>query len=102
LSRGSEIFLKQQKFALSFAKLIVFAIEEGYQVTFPPEHTNHIKNSLHYCGLAKDINLFKNNKYLTATHDYTKIGEYWESMGGTWGGRFDDGCHFSFEHGGVK
>ncbi|HAO1973206.1 TPA: M15 family peptidase, partial [Escherichia coli] len=31
-------------------------------------------------------------------------GEYWESIGGTWGGRFSraDGNHFSLEHNGVK
>ena len=96
------LFHKQQKFAVNFAKLINFAIDNGYTITFPPEHEKHIKNSLHYIGLAKDINLFRNGKYLSKTEDYNELGEFWESLGGTWGGRFDDGCHFSIEHNGVK
>jgi hypothetical protein len=104
MSRGSELFIKQQRFAMNFANLINYAIEQGYQITFPPEHENHIKKSLHYIGLARDINLFRNNIYLTKTSDYEKLGIYWESMGGTWGGRFKnrDGCHFSIEYKGVK
>jgi hypothetical protein len=100
--RGSELFLKQQRFAMCFGMLIDFAIKQGYQITFPGEHVNHIKNSLHFIGLAKDINLFRNNKYLVKTEDYLELGEYWESLGGTWGGRFNDGCHFSIEHDGIK
>ena len=51
-----------------------------------------------------DFNLFKDGKYLTATEDYTQLGEYWESLGGCWGGRFSsaDGNHFSLEHEGCK
>jgi len=30
------------------------------------------------------------------------LGEYWEGMGGSWGGRFSDGNHFSLTHNGVK
>lgn len=30
------------------------------------------------------------------------IGEYWESIGGAWGGRFNDGNHYSLGHGGRK
>ncbi|MGO3686517.1 MAG: M15 family metallopeptidase, partial [Proteus vulgaris] len=44
-------------------------------------------------------------KYLTATSDYKELGEYWESLGGSWGGRFKtrpDGNHFSLEHNGVR
>ena len=93
---------KQKKFAYDFALLLVFAFERGYKITFPPEHTNHIKNSLHYIGLAKDINLFADGEYLTKTEDYEQLGDYWETLGNTWGGRFSDGNHFSIEHRGVK
>jgi hypothetical protein len=93
---------KQSKFAVMISKLIVFAIENGYEVTFCPEHERHIKNSLHYIGLAKDLNLFKDGKYLTKTEDHVALGEYWESLGGTWGGRFNDGNHYSLTHNGVK
>lgn len=53
------------------------------------------KNSLHLDRLANDLNLFKNGKFLTTTEEYREAGELWESMGGTWGGRFNDGNHFS-------
>jgi hypothetical protein len=52
--------------------------------------------SFHYMRLAIDLNLFWKGTYLTETADYEVLGEYWESLGGTWGGRFDDGNHFSW------
>ncbi|EIH4172001.1 M15 family metallopeptidase, partial [Escherichia coli] len=54
--------------------------------------------------LAVDFNLFINGKYQADTDAYRPLGEYWESIGGTWGGRFSraDGNHFSLEHNGVK
>jgi hypothetical protein len=27
---------------------------------------------------------------------------FWESIGGSWGGRFNDGNHYSLEHRGMK
>ncbi|EOT8011848.1 TPA: M15 family metallopeptidase, partial [Escherichia coli] len=61
-------------------------------------------NSLHTLRLAVDFNLFINGKYQADTDAYRPLGEYWESIGGTWGGRFSraDGNHFSLEHNGVK
>ncbi|MFQ9337054.1 MAG: M15 family metallopeptidase [Varibaculum sp.] len=52
-----------------------------------------------------DFNLFVNGQYKTRTEDYLPLGEYWESLGGAWGGRFKsrpDGNHFSLEHNGVR
>jgi len=92
--------LKQQQieFSKRFPLLILYAYTLGYTVTFPPEHTNHIKNSFHFDGRAKDINLFKDGKYLTETSDHLPLGIFWESLGGTWGGRFThkDGNHYSW------
>lgn len=93
---------KQSRFAEMISHLIAYAIRMGYEVTFCPEHENHIKNSLHYIGLAKDINLFKDGEYLLKTSDHLFLGEEWERMGGTWGGRFNDGNHYSMEHNGIK
>lgn len=61
-----------------------------------------IVNSVHGLRLAADLLLFKNGKYLTDTEDYREAGEFWEGLGGCWGGRFNDGNHFSLEHNGVK
>jgi len=93
---------KQRKFARDFPLLIQYAHALGYEVTFPPEHEKHIAKSLHYKGLAKDINLFLDGEYLKDTEDYLPLGELWERLGNTWGGRFNDGNHFSITHGGVK
>lgn len=106
---------KQRKFPPMVAKLIEFAYANGYEITFgdafrdPRLHGpvgvkqgyGHAK-SAHKQRLAVDLNLFKDGKYLTSTDDYTLLGEFWESLGGAWGGRFNDGNHFSIEHEGVK
>lgn len=62
---------------------------------------NGIKNSLHMLKLAIDFNVFKNG-VLAGVAQIAPLGEKWESMGGTWGGRFSDSPHFSLEHNGVK
>jgi len=89
---------QQRAFARAFPRLLLHAEFLGYEVTFPPEHTNHIKNSYHYIGLAKDINLFKDGKYLRKSEDHLPLGIIWELLGGTWGGRWRkrDGNHYSW------
>ncbi|HHY8164994.1 TPA: M15 family metallopeptidase [Escherichia coli] len=107
---------KQQLFAVMIADLIHWAQEHGYRLTFgeayrTPEQAalnaksgKGIRNSIHTLRLAVDFNLFINGKYQADTDAYRPLGEYWESIGGTWGGRFSraDGNHFSLEHNGVK
>jgi hypothetical protein len=107
---------KQRKFTLLAANLIQEAYRLGYQVTFgeayrPPEVAERyaiegrgIANSLHTSRLAIDLNLFRDGKYLTISNDYLPLGEFWETLGGSWGGRFSkpDGNHFSLEHNGVR
>lgn len=61
-----------------------------------------IRNSLHELGLAVDFNLFRDGVYLDATEAHRPLGEYWESIGGAWGGRFGDGNHYSLEHEGKR
>ncbi|HDT7442019.1 TPA: M15 family metallopeptidase, partial [Escherichia coli] len=91
---------KQQLFAVMIADLIHWAQEHGYRLTFgeayrTPEQAalnaktgKGIRNSLHTLRLAVDFNLFINGEYQTDTDAYRPLGEYWESIGGTWGGRF--------------
>ena len=90
---------QQSKFARMVADLIVFAYDNGYELTFGDAYatTGHIKNSFHYKRLAIDLNLFKDGVYLTSTESHRELGEYWESLGGSWGGRFrnKDGNHYS-------
>lgn len=107
---------KQALFAVMIAQLVLWANDHGYRLTFgeayrTPEQAKlnaksgkGISNSLHTQRLAVDFNLFINGQYKTDTPSYKPLGEYWESIGGTWGGRFSkpDGNHFSLEHNGVK
>ena len=62
--------------------------------------------SLHRKRLAADLILDawdgESWVYQRSTEAYREIGELWESMGGTWGGRFNDGNHFSFKHGDMR
>ena len=60
--------------------------------------------SCHKLRLAVDINLFKEGVYLETTEAHRKLGEWWESLAPDhcWGGRFDDGSHYSITHEGVK
>ena len=108
---------KQQLFTRLIAQLILWADEKGYRLTFgeayrTPEQAalnakkgSGISNSLHTKRLAVDLNLFINGRYQTDSAAYLPLGEYWESLGGSWGGRFKsrpDGNHFSLEHEGVR
>lgn len=107
---------KQARFAQMVALLIQKASALGYAVTLgeafrPPEvaqiyarEGRGIADSLHTSRLAIDLNLFRDGKYLSRTESYIELGEWWESQGGAWGGRFRkaDGNHFSLEHEGKK
>jgi len=95
---------KQSEFVRMVSKLIDYATSLGYDLTFGDAYakTGHMKDSLHYSRLAIDLNLFRNGNYLTATEDHRPLGEYWESIGGSWGGRFNDGNHYSLSHWGRK
>ena len=104
---ASDLLKKQAKFAGMLADLIRYAESLGYHVTmgdvYRPDGQGHRMGSNHYIRLAADLNLFDCNwNYRTETSDHTALGIYWEAMGGTWGGRFDDGNHYSLEHEGMK
>ena len=106
---------KQRKFTQMVGQLIAWAYAHGYELTFgdayrdPRVHgavgvkgSYSNANSLHKERLAVDFNLFKDGVFLTRSEDHRPLGEFWESIGGSWGGRFHDGNHYSLEHGGRK
>lgn len=109
---------KQRRFAELVSRLITWAYDNGYELTFgeayrTPEQAalnaakgSGISNSLHTQRLAVDLNLFIGGEYITGTEQYRPLGEYWESLDPecAWGGRFSrpDGNHFSLSHQGVK
>lgn len=108
---------KQTRFAKLVPRLIDKAFALGYEVTIgdafrdPRVHGEmgvkkgygHYK-SCHKLKLAIDLNLYKDGVYLSKTSDHKKLGEWWESQDPLcrWGGRFEDGNHYSLEHEGSK
>jgi len=106
---------KQRRFTKMIGLLIEYAYQNGYELTFgdayrDPRLHGHVgekkgygaTNSLHKQRLAVDFNLFRDGTFLQQTDDHKPLGEYWESLGGSWGGRFNDGNHYSLEHEGRK
>jgi len=91
---------KQSDFVHMVSLLIAYAYQNGYELTFGDAwaQSGHKNNSLHYDRLAIDLNLFKNGKYMLSTEDHRQLGEFWELIGGSWGGHYDDGNHYSLEH----
>lgn len=98
---------KQMQFAKMTVHLFVYLLSNGYTFTYgdayrDPRCPYGHKDSLHRSRLAIDLNIFRDGKYLAESGQYNDIGEFWESMGGAWGGRFGDDNHFSLEHKGMK
>jgi len=107
---------QQNMFVMLVGKLIEFAYQAGYELSFgeayrtPQQaswnaaHKVGISRSLHTERLAIDFNLFKGDKYLGETNDHLPLGEFWEKLHPLcrWGGRFGDGNHYSMEYNGVK
>ena len=98
--------LRQHQALFSFlvGLLIIQAYELGYELTLGDAwaSSGHMDNSLHYIRLAIDLNLFRDGIYLTDNDDHKPLGEYWESLGGSWGGRWGDGNHYSLSWEGRK
>ena len=91
---------KQRDFTTALTKLQVWMLKNGFEFTLGDAHakSGHIDGSFHYQRLAIDLNLFIDDKYQTTTEAHRPVGEKWEKLGGTWGGRFGkkDGNHYSW------
>ena len=105
---------KQRRFASMAAHLILHAQTLGFAVTLGDAYRDPRvfgpmgvrqgygeSRSAHKHRLAVDLNLFKNGRYLANTEAHRELGEWWEAQGGTWGGRFNDGNHYSLKHNGI-
>ncbi len=92
---------KQRKFTEMIGRLIAWAYENGYELSFGDAwaSTGHIDGSYHYKRLAVDFNLFIDGEYQTTTEAHKPLGDYWKMIGGTWGGDFarKDGNHYSYD-----
>lgn len=106
----------QRKFMRELPRLLDYLHEQGYECTAGDAYRDprvhgaigvklgygHPKSG-HKNRLAIDINLFKDGVYLIDTEAYRPAGEWWEAQAeeNRWGGRFDDGNHFSKIYNGV-
>lgn len=108
---------KQKLFARMIPRLIDKAHELGFEVTLGDAYRDARAFgklgqriaygnafSCHKLRLAIDLNLYKDGRYLTSTDDHRPLGEWWEKQhpAACWGGRFEDGNHYSFTHEGMK
>jgi hypothetical protein len=109
---------KQRRFARMVQDLLAHIHSiAGYEVTFGDAYRDprvhgavgtklgygHPK-SAHKQRLAIDLNLFIDGVFQTTTEAHRPIGEWWEKQApdARWGGRFNDGNHYSLEHDGIK
>lgn len=121
LPKSTTLTLREARclFSRGLAELVLRAGDLGFEIAFDEitervtekdPTSDHMPNSLHHLGLAADLLLYKDGRYLTSSADYTALGEMWEQMGKdrnvefTWGGRFKnrDGNHFSLAWQGRK
>ena len=109
------LFEKQTQFTKMLPLLLNKAFELGFDVTVGDAYRDPrvfgalgetkgygLPSSAHKSRLAIDLNLFKNGVFLESTNDHLPLGEYWESIGGSWGGRFKDGNHYSLQFNGIR
>lgn len=102
-----------------FAQLVAYAYAQGYEMTWGQALRTQaeananaasgagISHSLHLIGLAVDVNLFKDGKFMPNTADHAPLGAFWKSLNPLccWGGDFTtrpDGNHYSITWNGVK
>lgn len=93
--------LRQCAFTHALALLILEIEKAGYQVkiqelnrtvetqkAYIAQGVSKTMDSRHLDKLAADLVLFKDGELVTNQEVYRAFGEFWESQGGRWGGRF--------------
>ncbi len=122
---------KRRIFTRHLADLLLYANGLGLGTALDAvlRKTGGHRKSTHRVGLGADVNLYKPRplgsgwSYLTSTKAHEPLGLYWENKSGwympngarvakrtagasflefCWGGRFNDGNHYSIKHAGVE
>jgi len=107
----------QKKFARQIPVLLNKAFELGFEITLGDTYRDKrafgdvgevgpygAPYSCHKSRLAIDLNLFRDGEFLQTTEDHRVLGEWWEAQHelNCWGGRFNDGNHYSMTWQGRK
>lgn len=84
---------KQRIFSLNVAKLIIWAYEHGYEITFGEalrtqeqqkiyydSGKSKTMNSGHLNKLAVDLNLFKDGVYVSDSESHKPLHNYWNTL----------------------
>lgn len=89
--------LIQKAFALGYECALDEATE---RLTDKDPTSDHMPGSLHHMGLALDLNLYKDGRYIMDDEGHRELGAYWKSLHPDcrWGGDFTskDFNHYSF------
>lgn len=108
---------QQELFSKLIAQHMLWLIKQGYEIRCgdffrdPRVHgavgekkAYGASYSMHKDKCAADLNLFWDGKYLNKTSDHLESGEKWESRHEltAWGGRWNDGNHYSLTRDGRK
>lgn len=104
---------KQSIFLLNVAKLIIWAFENGMELTggeltrtdeqqaiYIKEGKSKIKRSKHQDRIAIDLNLFINGQYMTDRESYKPLAAYWKSLNAANKAGYDwgwDANHFEMD-----
>jgi len=97
---------KRRQFTIMLARLIIYAesIHFGVAIDYAKRCPNCLigmQNSCHKVGLAADIHLYRNHRYLSSGKHHRLLHDYWDAMGGA--ERItSDMNHYSLEHHGVR
>ncbi len=84
---------KQSIFLKNVAKLILWAFENGFELTAGEMHRTQeqqdfyfkdgkskVRKSPHQQRLAVDLNLFIDGKYITSNKGFKPLADYWKSL----------------------
>jgi len=111
LGKKQELFMRLLPCLIHKAHELGFQIRGGDLFRDPRVHGDITERlgygamgSAHKLKLAIDLNLFKDGKYQNKTEHHKELGEWWENHHKLcrWGGRFNDGGHYSLIHNGRK
>lgn len=96
-----DLSMRQCQFTGALAKLIAFINAAGFDVKvqelnrdlatqrqYVTDGVSKTMDSRHLDKLAADLVLFKEGVIVTDQNAYRQFGEFWEVLGGRWGGRF--------------